>query len=78
VLDVLDPAQHAAETAACLAEISFITTPEEDAWLHDPAYLEALGEAVASGVHDFVNRQAARAAAGRLGLRPFLSPLRLS
>lgn len=54
VLGALDPAHHAALTAACLAELSFITTSAEDKRLHDPAYLRALGEAVAAGVEEFL------------------------
>jgi N-acetylmuramoyl-L-alanine amidase len=53
-LGVVDPANHANGTAACLAELSFITTSAEDARLKDPAYLKALGDAIADGVHDFV------------------------
>jgi N-acetylmuramoyl-L-alanine amidase len=43
VLGVVNPANHAPGTAACLAELSFITTTAEDARLHDPEYLQALG-----------------------------------
>lgn len=53
----MDPANHAAGTAACLAELSFITTSAEDARLQDPEYLKALGEAVANGVREFVDPQ---------------------
>ena len=58
VLGVLDAAHHAPHTAACLAELSFITTTAEDVRLHDPAYLKALGEGVASGIQEFVERPA--------------------
>jgi N-acetylmuramoyl-L-alanine amidase len=58
VLGVVDPANHAPGTAACLAELSFITTTAEDARLHDPEYLKALGGAVANGVHTFVGQEA--------------------
>jgi N-acetylmuramoyl-L-alanine amidase len=54
VLGVVDPANHAQATAACLAEVSFITTTGEDERLHDPNYLKALGDAVAAGVQEFV------------------------
>jgi len=54
VLGVIDPANHARGTAACLAELSFITTSAEDARLRDPAYLKALGEGIASGVQEFI------------------------
>ena len=57
VLGVVDPANHAAGTAACLAEVSFITTSAEDTRLHTEEYLKALGEAVASGVRAFVGEQ---------------------
>ena len=63
VLGVLDPVHHTARTAACLAELTFITTTAEDARLHDPAYLQALGESVAIGIDDFVSQQAAGLAA---------------
>ena len=56
VLGVVDPANHAADTAACLAELSFITTAAEDVRLHDPEYLKALGAAIAAGVHEFVGQ----------------------
>ena len=55
-LGVLTPSSHAPGTAACLAELSFITTTAEDRRLGDPAYLQALGAAVASGVEAFLTR----------------------
>jgi len=58
VLGVVDPVNHASTTAACLAEISFITTAAEDVRLQDPEYLRALGEAVGNGLHDFVGQRA--------------------
>ena len=60
VLGVVDPANHAQTTAACLAELSFITTSEEDERLHDPDYLKALGDAVANGVQEFVGQPEGR------------------
>ena len=60
VLGVVDPANHAQGTAACLAELSFITTSAEDVRLHDPEYLKALGDAVANGVQEFVGQQDVR------------------
>ena len=57
VLGVLDPVHHAPATAACLAELSFITTTAEDARVQDPEYLKALGTAIASGVQDFVGQK---------------------
>lgn len=59
VLGVLDASHHAAHTAACLAELSFITTTAEDKRLQDAAYLQTLGEAVANGVQAFVTRPVA-------------------
>lgn len=59
VLGVLDPAHFDARTAACLAELSFITTTAEDRHLQDPGYLQALGEAVAEAVEEFISRLAA-------------------
>jgi N-acetylmuramoyl-L-alanine amidase len=63
VLGVVDPANHASNTAACLAELSFITTTAEDARLHDPEYIKALGGAVANGVQEFVGQEVPLAAA---------------
>ena len=54
---VLDPSRHLAITAACLVELSFITAPAEDARLDDPAYLQRLGEAVASGCEAYLAAQ---------------------
>lgn len=59
-LGVLSPGRHAPQTAACLAELSFITTAAEDLRLKDEAYLRALGEAVASGVQEFLDRSITR------------------
>jgi N-acetylmuramoyl-L-alanine amidase len=59
VLGVLDAVHLGPQTAACLAELSFITTTAEDTRLHDPAYLQSLGEAVASGIHEFAQRPVA-------------------
>lgn len=70
VLGVLDPAHFTGQTAACLAEISFITTVAEDLRLHDPAYLQAIGEAVASGVEEFADRQAAQPVAAAKAAAP--------
>jgi N-acetylmuramoyl-L-alanine amidase len=58
VLGVIDPGNHAQGTAACLAELSFITTSAEDERLRDPEYLKALGDAVAKGVQEFVGPEA--------------------
>ena len=61
-LGVLSPGRHAPQTSACLAELSFITTAAEDQRLQDGAYLRALGEAVASGVQEFLERSITRVA----------------
>ena len=57
-LGVLDPAAHLGGTAACLAEVSFITTNAEDRRLQDAKYLRDLGGAVAGGIDEFVARLA--------------------
>jgi N-acetylmuramoyl-L-alanine amidase len=57
-LGVLDPAAHHRGTAACLAEVSFITTNDEDRRLQDATYLRDLGGAVAGGIEEFVARLA--------------------
>jgi N-acetylmuramoyl-L-alanine amidase len=56
-LGVVDPANHAQGTAACLAELSFMTASAEDERLHDLEYLKALGDAVASGVQAFLGER---------------------
>ena len=61
-LGVLNPAAHLERTAACLAEVSFITTNAEDRRLRDAQYLRDLGGAVATGVDEFVARLARSAA----------------
>jgi N-acetylmuramoyl-L-alanine amidase len=45
--EVLAPANHAAKTAACLVEISFMDVPAEEARLKTAVYLDALAEALA-------------------------------
>jgi N-acetylmuramoyl-L-alanine amidase len=48
---VIKPANHDPQTANCLIEISFLDRqPEEELRLRDPAYIEALGRAVADGI----------------------------
>lgn len=74
VLGVVDPANHAPGTAACLAEISFITTSAEDVRLHDPEYLKALGGAVADGVHEFAGQGAVSVVAAAGGAERAVAP----
>lgn len=61
-LRVLTPALHAPDTAACLAEISFLTDPHEERRLRDDAYIERVGAAIAGGVLEYL--AAAAPAAG--------------
>lgn len=49
-LGVLLPARHLPETAACLAEIAFLTNQAQARRLEDPAYLQRIAEALAEGV----------------------------
>jgi N-acetylmuramoyl-L-alanine amidase len=58
VLGVLEPAQHHDKTAACLVEISFITDPKDEVRLEADTYRDALGQAIASGVEDFLTSPA--------------------
>jgi phospholipase C len=53
-LGVLSPSRHLEHTAACLAELSFITTVDEDRRLQEPQYVLDLGNAVASGIEEYV------------------------
>lgn len=63
VSGVIANANHAAETAHCLVEISFLDRqPAEEARLADAAYITRLGQAVARGVEDYLR------AAGLLGV----------
>lgn len=62
VSGVIANANHAAETAHCLVELSFIDRqPAEEARLSDPLYIDKLGKAVAKGVENYFR------AAGLLG-----------
>ncbi|MBX3160368.1 MAG: N-acetylmuramoyl-L-alanine amidase [Deltaproteobacteria bacterium] len=51
-LAVLSPAQHASNTAACLAEISFLSDPREEQRLRSPDYRERLAGALAGAVRE--------------------------
>ena len=53
-LGVLDPARHHPSTAACLAEISFLTAPGEETRLADAGYRDALAATLARGVTDYL------------------------
>ncbi len=64
-LRVLSPSRHHAATAACLVELSVITTAAEDRRLQDAAYLRELGEAVATGIADYLAVPTIAAAADR-------------
>lgn len=58
-LGVLRPGRHDPATACCLAEISFLTDPEEEARLRDPRYVSRLAIALADGIETYL-RDAAR------------------
>lgn len=49
-LGVLNPHHHAADTAACLLEVSFLTNTQEEARLRTPAYLASIADALAQGI----------------------------
>lgn len=49
-LGVLRLAYHHVETAACLAEVSFLDRADEEARLRDPDYRAAIAQAIAQGV----------------------------
>jgi N-acetylmuramoyl-L-alanine amidase len=51
---VINPAHHHSGTAACLAEISFMTTAKEEQRLKTDTYLDALADALISGVDAFL------------------------
>jgi N-acetylmuramoyl-L-alanine amidase len=59
-LGVLLPARHAPGTAACLAELCFLTNPAQARHLADHDYLEQLGDALAAAVRDFLAPAAAK------------------
>lgn len=51
VSGVIDPAKHDPGTANCLCEVSFLSgQADEEERLHDPAYISALGGAIAAAV----------------------------
>lgn len=49
---VLQPSRHAPSTAACLAEIAFLTNPDEAARLAGPAYRDQIAQALATAILD--------------------------
>ena len=51
---VLSPSHQDPRTAACLAEISFLSDPREEARLHDPAYRSRIAGALADAVREQV------------------------
>ena len=53
-LRVLTPALHRDTTAACLAEISFLTDPRDERRLADAAHIEQLGAALAAGIVEYL------------------------
>jgi N-acetylmuramoyl-L-alanine amidase len=53
-LGVLRPDFHAPSTAACLVEVSFLDRADEEARLQKPEYLQAIAEAIAKGIGNFV------------------------
>lgn len=68
-LGVLSPGRHHETTAACLAELSFITTADEDQRLQDPQYLRELGEALARGVGEYIGSHPSAASLKALTVR---------
>lgn len=53
-LGVLRPERHLPTTAACLAEVSFLSDPEEEVRLMDGAYKRRISEAIAEGIADYL------------------------
>lgn len=53
-LGVLVPSRHASGTAACLAEVAFLSNPAEAHRLQDAAYLDRLAGAMADSVRSVV------------------------
>ena len=53
-LGVLKLAHHDLETAACLAEVSFLDRADEEERLRDERYLDAIAKAIADGVIAYV------------------------
>lgn len=56
---VLAEQLHAASTARCVVEVSFLTDPTEESRLGDPEYLQSIANGVAAGIHQALNAGAA-------------------
>jgi hypothetical protein len=66
-LGVLLPSRHDPGTAACLAEVSFLTNPKQATRLEDPLYLGHIADALAEAVRAQVPVAVAHAAAAGAG-----------
>lgn len=53
-LGVLKPASHAASTAGCLVEVSFLDRAAEEDRLRDAAYRAAIARAIADGIDNYL------------------------
>lgn len=53
-LGVLNPAFHAASTAGCLVEVSFLDRADEENRLRDAAYRAAIAHAIADGIENYL------------------------
>jgi N-acetylmuramoyl-L-alanine amidase len=51
---VIKPQNHHSNTAACLAEVSFLTDPEEEARLGEEEYRRRIGAAIATGIIEYL------------------------
>ncbi len=51
---VLDPANHQPRTSCCLAEVSFLSNPTEEARLKTAAYKDQVARAIATGISGFI------------------------
>lgn len=54
-LAVLRPHYHAARTAACLVEVSFLDIPAEEARLNTTAYRKAVANGIANGIDKYLS-----------------------
>jgi hypothetical protein len=54
-LAVLEPMWHAASTAACLVELSFLTDPEEERRLRDPTYRDLVAQSLSEALAAFAS-----------------------
>ncbi|KRE17896.1 hypothetical protein ASE63_01480 [Bosea sp. Root381] len=59
-LGVLNPAYHAANTAACLLEVSFLDRADEEQRLKAPAYRAAIAQAIADGIEAYTGKATTR------------------